>query len=259
MKKSYRIIKAHRNTLLFVLLTILITSCANGCGSGSAINLNKSEYSTDLYNVPLVQDETQKPRSTNDKTSGVGISYDVEGKSVIKQSIDGIDMAIDSSLDTLAKYSTEVIRGITRRVSFVGINGLAWTKTDVEITEALKGELQQGDIISIYLLGGYIPLAEYLTYKNESRFTKLSDIEIENTLLQFVVEKEALPIIDEDLVYFLDMTPAYAPLPSGAYERVCGKDAQFKVSSDGKTLTREPLNSYDKTFKLQYVKSFLSY
>ena len=53
------------------------------------------------------------------------------------------------------------------------------------------------------------------------------------------------------------MTPVYSPLPSGAYERICGKDAQFMISSNGETLTREPLNSYDKTYELQYVKSFL--
>ena len=241
---------------LIVIICILLE--VTGCANSSTINPNTMpENDTDFDNIHLIE-ETRKSISTNNKTVGTGISYDVEGKSVIKHPVDGLDMAIDSSLDSLAKYSTEVIRGTTRSVSFMGINGQAWTKVDVQITDSLKGALQQGDIISIYLLGGYISLTEYMNYyKNESRFAKLSDVEIENTLLQFVVEKEALPIVDEDLVYFLEMTPVYSPLPSGAYERICGKDAQFKVSSNGKTLTRDPLNSYDKTYELQYVKSFL--
>jgi len=264
MRKFYSTKKIYQFISMFVFFIIL----TSGCASNSAISsTTMPENNTDFDNVQVVQEVTKKSNSTNDKTVGVGITYDIEGKSVIKESFDCIEWAFDSSLETLSNYSTAVIRGTTRSVSFVGINGLAWTKTDVEITELLKGALQQGDIISIYSLGGYIPLAEYMTYrKNESRFTKLSDFEIQNTLLQFVVEREPIPIIDEDLVYFIDKTPDYSPLPSGAYERTCGKEAQFKIIGDGKTVTRDPLYSYDiksenlgiETFELPDIKALLS-
>ena len=47
-------------------------------------------------------------------------------------------------------------------MAYTSYEGIAWTKLDVLITDTLKGDLKVGDVISVFNLGGYIPLSEHI-------------------------------------------------------------------------------------------------
>lgn len=237
-----------------ILLTILqLTGCSNISSQNNSNEQNKV-VSTTTAEINVLSEN---------KTVGNETSYDIQGKDILKVTTTCLDTAIGTSLDSLAKNSTEIISGLTKNVTFVSIQGQAWTKVDIEITETLSGNLNKGDLISIYWLGGYIPLSEHIKYyKDEHRFSSLDKNQIENTMIQSIVENETFPAIGDNNLYFLVETPSNSPLPKGAYERIAGKSAELNISSDGNTLSRSKneVNSLNENeeFKINEVKKIVN-
>ncbi len=228
MKKRY---------ILFLLVFIFVqtTACTN-------------------HTEKTINNTSEKSNNLNNKTVGTGESYNIDGMEIMEVTSDCADRLYGPSLDNLIKYSSEVVRGITRTVSFATIEGMAWTKIDLEITESLSGVLTEGDLISIYMLGGYIPLSEHIKYFNdEFRFSDLTKEQINNTMIHSIIENEELPLLNEENVYFLMKTPEYSSLPDGAYERVCGKYSEFSISENGETLSRE--KEVDNSSKVKTEKN----
>lgn len=146
-----------------------------------------------------------------------------------------------------------------KKLEYIGINGLAWTKQEIQIAEVIEGELAVNDQISVYFLGGYIPLEEHNKYfkDDEKIFNHLSKKEIKNTIIKSIVDEEKDPIIDgKERVYFLVET-RNSNLTRGAYERVCGKYSVFDISKDKQKLIRneEELEASEKEFTYKYVKN----
>lgn len=242
-----------KRCILFLLVVIIVqtTACTNH--TEKIIN-NTSEKSDTLDNKNANENSKTNIKVLNNKTVGTGESYNIDGMEVMEVTSDCADRLYTPSLDNMIKYSTEVIRGITRNVSFDAIEGMAWTKIDIEITESLYGDLKEGDLISIYLLGGYIPLSEHIKYFNdEFRFSDLTKEQINNTMIHSIIENEEHPLLNEENVYFLMKTPEYSPLPDGAYERLCGKYSEFSISENGETLSRE--KEVDNSSKVKTEKN----
>jgi len=102
--------------------------------------------------------------------------------------------------------------------------------------------LKKGDLITICMLGGYIPLKEqieffYEGFRYEPYMTKE---EIAATIVKETYEGEALPQEKEDCLYLLSLTPEGSSLPNGVYERALGQYAQLfpKERKNGISFTR---------------------
>lgn len=216
-----------KKNVIALIMTICVTSLI-GC-TNTVADSNELNNST-----------TQLESNTVDKTVGDGNVYDLLNKQIITSETSCLDTAISYSLNDISDHSTQVVRGTITDVSFISIQGEAWTKTDIQIDDVLNGNLCINDIVSIYTIGGYMPLTDHIAYyKDDFRFSNMSKESIENTFIYSVVEDEAVPRIGDSYVYFLTETLNNSPLPEGAYERVCGKESQFDILDNGSTLSRQ--------------------
>lgn len=124
-------------------------------------------------------------------------------------------------LKELISVSDDVIRVKVQNVTFTSYEGVAWTKADVLVTDSFKGDLKIGDVISVFTLGGYIPLSDHIEGHNDAfRFNDLSAEEIKKTFLKETIDGEKMIEKSDDLILCVVKTPEDSPLPNGAYERI---------------------------------------
>lgn len=179
---------------------------------------------------PNVQKTTEV---TRDLTLSVDESFSApdSGKKVmdVRSSMDGF---LSPELDSLIQASDAIVRGTVKNVVFTQFDGIAWTKADLLITESLKGEFQKGDLVSVFILGGYISLADHIqAYDNAFRYEGLTPEEIQNTVLKETVNGESFAQVGDDYIYCLVKTLEDSPLPDGAYERVSSY-GQFAIDQE---------------------------
>lgn len=134
----------------FLLFIMLIIACfiIIGC-KDSSNNTNNSSNA----NVGVLRDlsvNLEKNYSVPDSDSNV-----IELASTP-------DELYQNDLKKLISISDDVIRVTVQNVAYTSYEGVAWTKLDVLITDTLKGDLKVGDVISVFNLGGYIPLSEHI-------------------------------------------------------------------------------------------------
>ena len=149
-------------------------------------------------------------------------SYSVPSSdSKVLEVVSETDEFYQDDLKKLISVSDDVIRVTVQNVTFTSYEGVAWTKSDVLITDTFKGDLKIGDVISVFNLGGYIPLSDHIEGHDDAfRFNDLSAEEIETTFLKETIDGEKTIEKSDDLILCVVRTPEDSPLPNGAYERV---------------------------------------
>lgn len=225
-----------------VIITLIISMLAvAGCGSG---------YSSVLADFGAVSSTV--PEKNND--------FSVYN--IIVSEASSTDRTISDSLEDISDDSTLVINASIKEVSYEMIQGNAWTKTIVHVNEVISGDAKAGEDVMIYSLGGYIPLSEHIKYYNDGFRFNLSETEINNTMLHYVIDGEDAPQAGETHIYCLQKTINGSPLPTEAHERVCGAASQFDITDDGKAVTRNTTQSTENARgaieKIMY-DDFLSY
>lgn len=190
---------------------------------------------TNVVATTTAEPNVQKTKEmTRDLTLSVDENFPApdSGKKVmdVRSSMDGF---LSPELDSLIQVSDAIVRGTVKNVVFTQFDGIAWTKADLLITESLKGEFQKGDLVSVFILGGYIPLADHIkAYDNAFRYEGLTPEEIQNTVLKETVNGESFAQVGDDYIYCLVKTSKDSPLPDGAYERVSSY-GQFAIDQEG--------------------------
>jgi hypothetical protein len=220
-------------TRIIAMAAALIVLCSFVAGCGSKADKKDTATNSPATASNVAQGE---PQVLVDKTAEPKDAYGAPGADKkIMEATSILDKSINPDMDNIAALSDEVIRGTVKKVSYVGIQGMARTVTSVLVTEVYKGDLKKGDLISVYQLGGYIPLAEIIKADHEEfRYKDRSKSEIENTIVKETVDGEEFPEIGEDCLYFLfnNRCPVY---PDSAYERVGGQSAKLDaVNKSGK-------------------------
>jgi hypothetical protein len=223
-------IKAKTMVLAIALLALCVFmfGCNKHTDSG-ARNLKVASSANSTEQQVLV-DKTAEPEG----------SYGVPPHSKkIMQTTSFADNATNPDIENISALSEVVVRGVTKKVSYVGMQGLARTISTVLVTEVYKGNLEKGDLISIYQLGGYIPLAEQIEANHdEFRYENMSKDEIENTIVKEVVDGEEFPEKGEDCLYFL-VECKNSVYPAGSYARIAGQDAKLDVDKDTREICFE--------------------
>lgn len=184
---------------------------------------------------------------------------DIEGKNVL--TVESVtDMAIDTNIETLSNYASEIITGTVVRIAYTTIQGNAWTMVDVKTDNVLKGAVNSEQVITIYFLGGYIPLTDKIEYYQDSfRYENMTKQEIENTVVHEVVDGEVLPpTVGKQYLFYLAPTPKGSPLPQNVFERIGGRDGQ---------LDSEKLNTFSRrlvgtdqveTYTISQIEGYLN-
>lgn len=142
------------------------------------------------------------------------------------------DCTISTDLTYLSEQATEIVAGTVRKVTYDIIKGRIWTKVDIQITDVFKGNLITNDIVSVYRLGGYIPLKEYGKYHKDVARFEVDTKEVEHILLKQIFEGEEFSEVGEKSVFYLNQASSEALLPKGVYERTGGKYGQLRIVGD---------------------------
>lgn len=134
------------------------------------------------------------------------------------------------TLAALGEESTEVVQGKIVAVDYFHVETMPYTKVDIMIQESLKGELQAGDTISAYKLGGYIQLKDS-DPDIQVRYPNITDDEMENTVFDYRIDGDPHPSVGQEGVFFLK--PKVGDMPEGLYLITDGYDGQFIKRPDG--------------------------
>ena len=228
----------------FLLFLVLMITCftVTGC-KDSSNNTNNSSNA----NVGMIRD-----LSVN-----LERNYSVPGSdSNVLEVVSTADEFYQNDLKELISVSDDVIRVTVQNVTFTSYEGVAWTKSDVLITDTFKGDLKIGDVISVFTLGGYIPLSDHIKGHDDAfRFKDLSAEEIKTTFLKETIDGEKTVQKSDDLILCLVQTPKNSPLPNGAYERV-SYTGQLYADGDNKfvQMITDSSETTEKTYSYDDIK-----
>ncbi len=223
---------------LFLSLTVICLAAA-GCKSGNTKNSS----------IKMTRDLSVK---TEKVYSAPGSGANIIGNA------SQVDVAYPEDLKTQTSVSEYVIRGTVQNVTFTSFQGIAWTKSEVLITDSFKGDLKVGDLITVFNLGGYIPLSDHIAaFDDAFRFSDLSAEQIKNTYLNEITDGEKVIQKSDDLILCLVEPVEGSPLPEGSYERLSyagqlraeGNEKFVQTLTDGDTQKEFSYNEIKKITK----------
>ncbi len=213
-----------KKTIAFFTLIVLSACLLYGCASNPAPETPANTQAAKTDQEVTIQ---------NDKTIPAPVSYKIEDYGATDDRMMDVDSSMDylisSDLTSLSENSTDIIRGTTQKITYTGIQGTARTMIDVLVTEVYAGTLKKGDLITICVLGGYIPLREQIDFFDEAfRYEPyMTAEEIDETIVKETFDGEELPQENEDCLYFLALHGEETPIPNGVYGRTCGRFAKL--------------------------------
>ncbi|MGI6005056.1 MAG: hypothetical protein ACOX88_06555 [Christensenellales bacterium] len=212
-----------------VILILLLAACLLLAGCGVSTPANNSDPTNTIAaqnvdEIKILRDLTVEDKNVIDPPTEDNLVTEVGGDA---------DILWPNDLKVLFKESKYIVKGVVKQVEYTHYEGNAWIKTDVAVTEAYKGGLKEGDLISIYVIGGYIPLTEHIRYfDNAFRFSDMTKSEINKTVFKETLFDEPFPEVGEESIYGLVNNPEYSVLPKEGYQRIL-PFAQLTRNSDG--------------------------
>lgn len=137
------------------------------------------------------------------------------------------DAPIDALLywmDT-ANNSDYIVYGEILSVFYTSIDGAPWTQIDIMIEEDWTQCFCFGDMISVYLPGGYMPLTDYIEQNNaDADFSHLTSAEIADATLFDPAGRTVFPAEGERYLFFLNSSNN---APIGAF--TCTNEADYSI------------------------------
>lgn len=146
-----------------------------------------------------------------------------------------VDSIFSLTLENLVNESDCIVEATVENVIFTQIDGEPWTQVDVRITSSKAGSLQVGDLISIYELGGCMPMETFIEQnEEEERFSELTAEQIEQTTFVQQADGQDFPKVGDAALYFLIEKGDACAAPEGSFERISGTyESQFTKTADG--------------------------
>lgn len=140
----------------------------------------------------------------NDNIIDIG---DLIDNSFTPPSHDGIQTEIENSLGDFVKQSDLIVVATVDEVIYTGIDGKPYTQENLTISEVIYGDIPQNSVISVYGMGGYIPVADYTEFE-------LPDVE-PDSMLFVPYNNKTTPEVGETCLYFL--RKSNGKFPDGSY------------------------------------------
>ncbi len=191
--------------LFKVIIIVIISFIFVGCKSSKIKDSNEKTIS-------VLRDLTIKVEKT---------CLGPDGKNKIIN-VDSIaDSKYSQDLKPIFDDSEEIIKGTVKNITYTSFKGIAWTKVDILVSDTYKGNLKIGDLVSVFMIGGYMKLTDHIDYHNDKfRFSKLSEHEINNTVIKETNNGMPFQNVGDEFIYCLVTTPAFSPLPKDSYEKL---------------------------------------
>ena len=143
------------------------------------------------------------------------------------------------TLSELDKHMTDVFEGRIIRIEYLSIYGNPYMKLDIEVGASLKGNLVEGDAVSVVLYGGYISIADIVKVHDTGfRFKEVPESEWATTFFWADPEYAETPTIGTRYVFFTCPSGDFLP---GAYSPMNRGMGVFKQTNNG-TYARVPFD-----------------
>ena len=182
-----------KTCLLAVLLAIFMTGCAQ------------------------VQTES-KPTQGIDYRITPSEVYELDQEKQISSIDSDTEMAQDITLDAFIS-GEEIIVCTVENVTYTSVgDGFPWMQLDVCVDTVYKGKFQQGDQISVYVSGGYIPMQVHIDDSHLGPFfSDVSEEEAANTIMEFKYDFKEFPKAGDTYLLAVKEPLHFPSIPEGAY------------------------------------------
>lgn len=251
MKKKYFIYAT-----AYLLTCALFTGCGSAAGEMPETAADAGTASTASTAAEAPAEDSAGTETLRDCTVTPPVAYEVNGE-MIRTEESEPELLVAPTYENLVRDSSAVVVGTIQNVTYTSVEGTPWTQVDVAVEDSQYGALQSGDVISVYELGGYMPLEEFIAENDlQERFSDLSQEEIADTILFQNGGSQTTPEVGQTFLYFL--TEAGGSLPEGAYERTCGTDNSQFVLEDGQYTCSGEWNGETVTFSAETMENDLA-
>jgi hypothetical protein len=200
--------KRHK-TRIIPLLALLALATALSVAAGLATGVVVEPYTAPAAHASGVA--VAQGRSTADQAEAEPVARPVVTMSA--------DMAVlYTSVDQLTKAADLVVRGEVTRVSYVDFNTSVHTIVTFRVSRCLKGDVAEGDEITIAEVGGVTSMATI----NGDKFGRPTEPDAK-TMVRVQLEGAPLTEAGEECLYFLDrgsigVVPGVYYVPLGAFQ-----------------------------------------
>lgn len=142
------------------------------------------------------------------------------------------------TIESLMQDAELVVYAEAKDFKYVVENGSVSTDETIQVLECLYGDVEEGEEITIFKMGGYAKLQEYFdSYEEEFReqvrnsmaFANLTDEEVETKYISFFPDGEVDTDVGSKSVYFLRKSD----VGEGMYERVGAYEGEYVELSNG--------------------------
>lgn len=144
-----------------------------------------------------------------------------------------------ANVNEMIEQCTDVVKAKVNTVQYIHDEyGTPYTVFDIQVLKSYKGDLNEGDTISVAISDGYVNMYDYVTLGNlEHRYTSVPVKEQKKRLVEIkgyfdepypaVGDIEFLPLLDPDLDGRVN------PIP-GAYWPINGMETVYKLDENNK-------------------------
>lgn len=165
-----------------------------------------------------------------------------------------MDFIGPTDIPSVVELSKAVVRGRVTEVSYVVVDGSAWSRVTIQAEYVYKGNIANGETLTFYQNGGYMTMEDYLTgIGEESRLEQMTDDE-KSRIVKQTYGNEPLPIVRDENVYCLVETAPYSPLPEGAYELY--PFGKLKIVDDGNTFEQNIMGTTPSRYTHDEISLF---
>jgi hypothetical protein len=254
--------KKHTLTILLVLLS---SALLGGCSVSPSAALEDAplypissvvDAQGVLFDARVPDEVTVPLLPARDLTVQVA-AYDIDEASVeLAATVWGINCyAIGfMTVNELGNGSKAIVEGTVVNREFFSLGSFAYMTVDVAINQVIKGELRQGDTISILHMGGYISVQDVVTAHptDDVRFAAIPREKWSTTYIYEAAAIGAYPVVGESFLYFLQTDPAHPDL----YFALNDEEGTFRSDNAGNYTRENHFDGYASTDDSPIINSF---
>ncbi len=163
---------------------------------------------------------------TEEKASKVAFVECGEKNPVIRLDMGDATMAeaIHKSEEEYIEESDCIVKGEVQEIQYCEYLGTPWRRLSVRVRDVIKGNVRKGEVLAVYLIGGYLSSKEYYSYYLDEKVPAGK----EDTLYQMEMRpQESIAEEDDTEIYLLKRASKESPFESSAYESVGGYEMEY--------------------------------
>ena len=163
---------------------------------------------------------------TEEKVSKVAFVECGEKNPVIRLDMGDATMAeaIHKSEEEYIEESDCIVKGEVQEIQYCEYLGTPWRRLSVRVRDVIKGNVRKGEVLAVYLIGGYLSSKEYYSYYLDEKVPAGK----EDTLYQMEMRpQESIAEEDDTEIYLLKRASKESPFESSAYESVGGYEMEY--------------------------------